>query len=486
MKPTDTIVLTAKSSEAGEKIYTVAGLPLATALFYASLFAAAVWFYGVLWPSAPIMVSDSSSYLSTAQRLLDFHISQERTPGYPLLLVLTGSSHSPNRVLFFVSLLLHFASIWLLASVLYSAGLTEIMLNLFGLILVLPPYVEPAAYVLSENLAEVMLVAGFVSFFFWSLRKKIIWILISALTIGYAALTRPTYQFLVLALAGYILLVRFLLPKTALKWKDMITGSLILICGSVVILASYAFVNYRSFGYFGVSPKLGLTLSIKTVRFIERLPDEYAAIREALIRGRNSELVSEASHTGYMYIWHTIPELSKITGLKYPAELSDYMLRVNLLLIKKAPLQYLEEVVLAFGSYWFPPSTPVANFYSRPVQLLWAVTHFCLIGGFAFNLTVLVGAAIYIKRCKHFLPPGIKLPLSELRLIGVQGLIYGLAATMVFYTAAVSCLIEVGDPRYRVPTDSLIVFMLFLGTHLWWRLVDLSRTVFCPTQAHAV
>jgi hypothetical protein len=482
MKPTDTMVLRANSSEAGEEIYTVASLPLSTALFYASLFAAAVWFYGASWPSAPIMDSDSPTYLSTAQRLLDFHISQERTPGYPLLLVLTGSSHSPTRMLFFVSMLLHFASIWLLASVLYSAGLTEIMLNLFGLILVLPPYVEPAAYVLSENLTEVMLVAGFVSFIFWTLRKRMIWILISSLTIGYAALTRPTYQFLVLAMAGCFLLVRFLLPKTALQRKDMITGSLILICGSVVILGGYAFVNYQSFGYFGVSPKLGLTLSIKTMRFIERLPDEYTAIREALIQSRNFELVSESSHTGYMYIWHTIPELSKITGLQF-SELSDYMLRVNLLLIKKAPLHYLEEVVLAFGPYWFPPSTAVANFNSRPVQLLWALIHFCLMSGFAFNLTVLVGAAIYIKRCNYFLPPGIKLPLSELGLIGFQGLIYGLAGTIVFYTAAISCLVEVGDPRYRVPTDSLIVFMLFLGTHLWRRLVDLSRTVLERTQA---
>jgi len=59
---------------------------------------------------------------------------------------------------------------------------------------------------------------------------------------------------------------------------------------------------------------------------------------------------------------------------------------------------------------------------------------------------------------------------------------YGLAGMIVFYTAAVSCLIEVGDPRYRVPTDALIVFMVFLGIHLWRRLVDLSRTVLCDTQ----
>ena len=45
------------------------------------------------------------------------------------------------------------------------------MLESIRLILPLPPYVEFAAYVLSENLAEFMLVAGFVTFVFW-LRDK--------------------------------------------------------------------------------------------------------------------------------------------------------------------------------------------------------------------------------------------------------------------------------------------------------------------------
>ncbi len=468
-----------------QKIHTIAGLPLWTAIVYASLFAIAFWFYSILWIRAPIMAIDSGGYLRAAQDLSDFHIDQlqERAPGYPLLLVLTASSQSPNRTLFFVSLLLHFASIWLLASVLYCAGLAEMTLNMFGLILLLPPYVEPAAYVLSENLAEAMLVAGFVSFIFWSMHKRTIWILISALTIGYAGLTRPTYQVLALAMVGYLLIVSFLFHWTPVKWKDMIRGSLILICGSVVIVGGYAFLNYKSFGYFGVTPKLGLTLSLKTATFIERLPDEYAVIRETLIRARNAELVTAASHTGSNYIWGTVPELIKITGFDY-RQLSDYMLRVNLLLIQKAPLQYLQEVVWAFGTYWFPPSGKLANLNSRSVQFLWAAIHFCLMGGFAFNLILLVGAAIYIKKCKQFVNQGNNVLISKLRLIYSQGLMYGLAGTIVIYTAAVSCLIELGDPRYRIPTDGLIVFMLFLGTGLWRRLVNLSRIVFSHSQGN--
>jgi hypothetical protein len=242
------------------------------------------------------------------------------------------------------------------------------------------------------------------------------------------------------------------------------------------MVGGYAFFNYRNFGYFVVTPKLGLSLSIKTVRVIERLPDEYAAIREILIRARDATLVT-GEHVGYMYIWGVVPQLKKITGFEQP-QLSDYMLKLNLMLIREAPLNYLQEVFWAFGSYWLPSSSTLANFDSRSVQLFWGVIHFLLVSVFAFNLVLLLGAAIYLKASNLFGRHENRLPLEETRLTHLQGFMYGLAGMIVFYTAVVSCLIEVGSPRYRVPTDGLIVFMLFLGTHLWRRLVDLSRSLF--------
>ena len=465
----------------GRDLSVVAGLPFRTAAVYALLFAVAFCFYSALWSSAPVMESDSWTYLTAAQDLSDFHIDrlQERTPGYPLLLLLTGSSQSPSRTLFCVSLLMHFASIWLLASVLYSAGVREVMLTLFAFILLLPPYVEPAAYVLSENLTEAMLVAGFVTFIFWILQNRTTWIFISGLAIGYAALTRPTYQLLAFAMAGYILVANFLL-HSVLKWKDVIKGCLILVCGSIVITTGYAFVNYRSVGYFGATPQLGFALTQKTLRVVERLPDEYAVIREALIRARNSALISGAEHTGYSYIDGTVLELTKVTGLNR-AQLSNTLLRINLLLIQKAPAHYLQEVVWAFGSYWFPSSGELANFNSRAVQLLWAVINFLLIGGFALNLIVLVAAGII---CKRFVVLCDSRPVGELRAIQLQGLIYGLAGTIVIYSAVLTCLVQMGLPRYRVPTDALIIFMLFLGTHLWRCLVDFLGATFLSRPGH--
>src|SRR5262249_28876060 len=118
-------------------------------------------------------------------------------------------------------------------------------------------------------------------------------------------------------------------------------------------------------------------------------------------------------------------------------------------------------------------SNNLANMNSRSLQLLWAVMHFCLIGAFGVNLVLLFGAITFIKCGKRLVRQANNALVSKLKLIHLQGLIYGLAGTIVFYTAIISCLIEVGNSRYRVPTDSLIVFMLFLGTVLWKHLVDL-------------
>ena len=63
-------------------------------------------------------------------------------------------------------------------------------------------------------------------------------------------------------------------------------------------------------------------------------------------------------------------------------------------------------------------------------------------------------------------------------------MMYALAGTIVFYTAMVSCVIEVGAPRYRVPTDSLIVFMAFLGIVLWRQLIQRFAALSAPMSEH--
>jgi hypothetical protein len=216
------------------------------------------------------------------------------------------------------------------------------------------------------------------------------------------------------------------------------------------------------------------------MRVLERLPDEYAGVREILIKYRNAEIITGESHTGYSYIWNAIPDLTGKTGLQY-RDLSDYMLRLNLLLIQKAPLEYLQDVAWSLASYWLPSSDRPANMNSRMVQLVWAVIHFSIVGAFALNLILIIGAGTYLKASKTFVWQSDKALINKFNLIGSEAFIYGLAGTIVFYNT-ISCFIEVGLPRYRVPTDALIVFMLFLGTHLWRHLLELSGLSICGSS----
>jgi hypothetical protein len=215
-----------------------------------------------------------------------------------------------------------------------------------------------------------MLALGFGSFVFWALRCKTRWLLISSVAIGYAGLTRPTYQALAFALAGNLLVMSIMFCWSPAIRKDMRKASLILICSSVILIGSYAFLNYLKFDHFGlglITPVDSGTLSTRTARVIERLPDEYTGIREVLIKARDADLIALGGmHTGHGYISNpnVIQELTNVTGLQGP-QLAKYLLRINLLLIRKAPLEYLYDVSRAFSCYWFPSSTILANLNSN-------------------------------------------------------------------------------------------------------------------------
>jgi hypothetical protein len=81
---------------------SLVSLRFRTAVVYMVLFTAAFFVYSELWKDAPLIVTDSTSYLSLAQDLSNFHLTQlyERALGYPILLLITSSSRSPTRTLF--------------------------------------------------------------------------------------------------------------------------------------------------------------------------------------------------------------------------------------------------------------------------------------------------------------------------------------------------------------------------------------------------
>src|SRR5580765_3327945 len=85
------------------------------------LLAIAVMFvvYAAAWRSAPIMFPDSPAYMRFAREIQSgaWTHPQMRTPGYPIFLILTGSTERPEKLLFYATLALHMGTIVLLLSV---------------------------------------------------------------------------------------------------------------------------------------------------------------------------------------------------------------------------------------------------------------------------------------------------------------------------------------------------------------------------------
>lgn len=442
----------------------VAGLPRQLATFFLLLFVAASTLYGAAWRNVMVQTGDTGGYYESAADLADFSLDQlhDRTPGYPLLLLLTGAQAYPTQRLFFVSLLLHLIVVWLLVATLHRLGLSDRWLKLFGILLLLPPSVQTAATVMTENLAQFFLAIGFASLVQWLVKRRIQCLLVTSGAFACAGLTRPTYQALAVAVAVSTLALGWYLHHPPLR--ETVRNGLLLIAASVLILGGFSAFNAARFGYFGLSPMAGLHLATRTVRFWERLPDEDRVARDVLVHARDIEMLEPgSSHTGYQAIYEARPELVRATG-KGELETLRYLARIQVGLILRAPLNYLSEVGRALGgSYWFPVSNRLANMNSSAVQLSWAVLHFAVVGVFFITVLLIVGALV------ERLHSGTLLKLPPQTVLQLQA--YVLAGTIVFYTMILSCAVDIGDPRQRQPTDCLIMLMSFLGPILWRRIV---------------
>jgi hypothetical protein len=434
----------------------IAGLPSDVALPLGALCLAALILYPLLWPHAPVHTGDSPQYLEVARDLADGRLDalHDRTPGYPLLLVLTGltgSAASPGRALVVAGLALHVLSVWLLAVLLHRAGGRRSVLAL-GVILLLPPFVEPAGIVMTENLAQFLLVVGLASFTAW-LRKPGAWLLtVASLAFACATLTRPTYQALAPVLALGLAGVAFTVRGRALPVRRAVGGAVLLAAGTAIAVLGLSWYNHRHFDYFGLAPMTGFHLSTKTVHLWERIPDEHAWLREQLLEARNRELTRRGgtrAGTHTQTIWNAREDLLAATGMSRE-QLSQLLVRVNLDLIRRAPIEYLEEVARSMAVYWFPAFGDLATFRLSPLRWTWALLHGAIVGVFFVQLWAALGLAVV--RWSGFN-----------RVSRDFAATYLIAAGIIAYTLLVSCFADIGEPRQRRSTDVLVVLVAALG-----------------------
>lgn len=442
---------------------------------------AAAW-----WSDAPYMANDSHAYVAFAADMADGHVSKLhlRSPGYPLLLLLTGSTAQPSSALFFTCLAMHAATILILAWMLKQISVPNGMIAVLVVVLALPPNLAPATLVLSEVPAEFALVVGCAVLLKWFSRHSQWTAAGSGAAFAIAALIRPTYQILALVTAFTVIAVNLLLRGALMDWRRVSRGMAVHLATFVLLVGGYSVWSGLRFGYFGLSPLMGFNLTTRTVKFVERIPDEHAALREELVAARDASIAGRnGSHTGYQYIWDPglLERLHEVTGLD-DLGLARYMQKVQVDLIARSPLSYLSEAAHGFTNYWLPwvPSESIggrsfpaqlpdrgrsAPEKSKVLQLLWTLLHFVFIGTFALQAIVTSGTGLDATVRRWF--GNVQWASPD----PAKTVMYWFVMVLIFYTALISSFIDVGDPRQRWPTDSLILFATLLGFSEWWRRV---------------
>lgn len=203
---------------------------------------------------------------------------------------------------------------------------------------------------------------------------------------------------------------------------------------------------------------LGASFSSKTLKVLERLPDEYALVREILIEERNYDLVYGESHTAASYMNRAIKRVSEVTGLK-GKELWEYIAKLNWILIRKAPLHFLQEVLATMTMFWIPSAGEMASKGRGILKLLWSSIYSGIFIMLWWQIFVLGGATLLLKRGRFIalrrIPSFMEI---KFRTLG-----YVISWCIIVYVWFISCVIGMGTTRYRQPVETLMVLACFLG-----------------------
>jgi 4-amino-4-deoxy-L-arabinose transferase-like glycosyltransferase len=257
----------------------------------------AVWLMGwVGWGERTILGGDGPEYHQIAIAILDglnFSIFQYppyeptvwRSPGYPALLAL---AYLPNNCSLLFVRVLQFAMLALTCWLLYilarhfvsrrAAALSAILAALYG------PLVFAPMYHLTETVSALLMVLWvlLLVYVYKNGRRRLLYALAAGVTLGVAALIRPSFLLLV---PFMLLLVPLLLWRAPVEERRPLLRALILIlCGFALCLAPWTIRNAlvaQRFIPLGLGGGVSLYISAQQysgeVNFRQGLPDQKQA-----------------------------------------------------------------------------------------------------------------------------------------------------------------------------------------------------------------
>jgi hypothetical protein len=295
---------------------------------------------------APAVFPDSGTYIRLAEQFLKLDFTGNngwRTPGYPLLLAATrvdydlvwivqGLMGTAVTIMLFVLVFKATDSLAaaVVAGLAHTLALNQLLLEAAVLAEAMAGFLVTAAVYVASKAWERGWPPGLV-----------------ALTAGLSAaavLTRPVYIVL-----GAVVLMLIVIFGRENRARSALT---FLVVFSAPLLLWMAF-NKATLGYFGMSTLLGFNLTNHTGAFMEKAPDEYAAIRDVYLKYRDQRTAEGKSHS--MTIFYARKELEEKTGLD-DIQLSRELQRLSVGLILANPGAYLTGASKSWVGFFAVPT----------------------------------------------------------------------------------------------------------------------------------
>ncbi|MEZ4797497.1 MAG: hypothetical protein R2785_10055 [Flavobacteriaceae bacterium] len=292
---------------------------------------------------------DSEGYIELGNQLSTLNLngySGKRTPGYPILIALTG-----NNLIFvkIIQIILGAISTFLL----YDLVKKETKNNLWAFLTAIfatsfVHFIFFEAAILTETLTLFVLLLSF-----WLIRLKECLdarvsysnlILLSAL-FAYLYFIRPMFIYVPIGFALF-----YLVKNLKFNYKKAIYKSLLVLIFPLIAFYSWSSLNKKNIGVFGSTYFLGINLTQTATPFFELVSDEHKEIRDIIVKHRDS-IANIPDKNIAMSIWAAYDELLKETQLT-PPQLSEKLGGISTDLFKKHPELYIKQVSISWLHFW--------------------------------------------------------------------------------------------------------------------------------------
>lgn len=287
---------------------------------------------------------DSEGYIELADLLANNQLSGyngQRSPGYPLLLVLAGNSLSLTVLLQFIlgifSCILVYRNVLLLKFSPEKSFFIALFLNSILHVL----FYETA--ILTESLTFFVITLIFyiyLKYFFENCSLKMMFLL--SFLFGFLVLIKPFYFFLPFLFYAFSVLKGF-------TPRRIINKRIVILIFPLMCFFGWSYVNKINTGYFVPTTFYGINIAQNCVHFAEKTPDKYKTIRDIYVKHR--EIAKKENKDVSMSIWYAYDELIATTGLSF-VDLSYQLNEFSKEAIRDNPKEYCYQVLVSWADFW--------------------------------------------------------------------------------------------------------------------------------------